>query len=412
MPKPEPFPVRDRDVSHVVIEIFGGDNNLSPYVLEDLQEMAAGNTGSFATLALADYEDAPAQVIELSPKTGHRVIGSLGEVDTGDPETLADFISRALASYPATTHKALGFWDHGSGVFDEHDPHEVLLDRGLRSVSRRSRSRSRPARRLFVSRAKLAAQPRLRAMLHDDTNGGVLTNYEAHGVLKAAFARSGQQGKLDIIFSDTCLNGMIEVAEQFKEFAEVVVGSEELEPGDGWDYKELFQSMSAKPPQNGVEWGRQTVEAFERGYQHRPDQHPCTLGAFRSVNAIPTAFSKLIPALSLAGKKGFAWVQEARAYTQAFARRDTYDVKDFAAQLREIADSAEAKAACDSIVTAFDAARVHSTALGDTVPNAHGLAFWLPSNRYAFREVAGTYGKLAFDQATGWTAYLGKQFGA
>lgn len=411
MAKPDPFPVRDRDVSHVIIEIFGGDNNLSPYVLEDLQEMAAGNTGSFATLALADYEAAPAQVIELSPKTGHRVIGSLGEVDTGDPETLADFISRALVSYPATAHKALGFWDHGSGVFDENDPHEVLLDRGLRSVSRRSRSRSRPARRLFVSHAKLAAQPRLRAMLHDDTNGGVLTNYEAHGVLKAAFHRCQQPGRLDIIFSDTCLNGMIEVLEQFQEFAEVVVGSEELEPGDGWDYKQLFKRMSAQPPQGGVEWGRQMVEAFDGGYRHRPDQHPCTLGAFRSANGLAAAFSKLIQALSPAGKKGFAWVQEARAYTQAFARRDTYDVKDFATRLREIADSAEAKAACAGIVTAFDAGRVDSTALGDTVPNAHGLAFWLPSNRYAFRELSGTYGKLAFDQATAWTAYLGKQFG-
>ena len=64
-------------------------------------------------------------------------------------------------------------------------------------------------------------------MLHDDTNGGVLTNYEAHGVLKAAFSRAGMEGKkVDLIFSDTCLNGMIEVLEQFKEFAEVVVGSE------------------------------------------------------------------------------------------------------------------------------------------------------------------------------------------
>ncbi|HLA79008.1 MAG TPA: clostripain-related cysteine peptidase [Vicinamibacteria bacterium] len=411
MPKPEPFPVRDRDVSHVVIEIFGGDNNLSPYVLEDLQEMGAGNTGNFATLALADYEDAPAQVIELSPKTGHRVIGSLGEVDTGDPETLADFISRALVTYPEAAHKALGFWDHGTGVFGEHDPHEVLLDRGLRSVSRRSRSRSRPARRLFVSRAKLAAQPRLRAMLHDDTSGGVLTNYEAYGVLKAAFARSQQQAKLDIIFSDTCLNGMIEVAEQFKEFAQVVVGSEDLEPGDGWDYKELFQAMSAKPPKDGVEWGRQAVEAFERGYQHRADQHPCTLGAFRSTNGIPEAFSKLIRILLPAGKKGFAWIQEARAYTQAFARRDTYDIRDFATQLHEVAEAADAKAACDGVVAAFDAACVHSTALGDTVSNAHGLAFWLPSNRHTFREVAGTYSKLAFDQAAAWTAYLGKQFG-
>jgi hypothetical protein len=53
--------------------------------------------------------------------------------------------------------------------------------------------------------------------------------------------------KVDLIFSDTCLNGMIEVLEQFKEFAEVVVGSEDLEPGGGWEYHEWFGLMSDSP---------------------------------------------------------------------------------------------------------------------------------------------------------------------
>jgi hypothetical protein len=405
MPNVDPFPVRDREVTHVVIELFGGDNNLSSYVLEDLQEMAAGNSGRFATLGLADFENEGGQVVELSPEAGHRVIASLGEVDTGDPETLASFIARALVSYPATTRKALGFWDHGTGVFNEDDPNELLLERGLRRVSRSSRSRSRPARNLFIPRAKLAAHPRLRAMLHDDTNGGVLTNYEAYGVVKTAFQRAGVQ-QVDMIFSDTCLNGMIEVLDQFQEFTQVVVGSEDLEPGDGWDYQQLFRLMSEHPPADGLEWGKQAVQAFEEGYRNRPGQHPCTLGAFRSQQRVTAAFTGLVDALKPEKKTGFGWVQEARTYAQAFARHDTYDIKDFAGRLRGAAGSEPVRRACDAVAAAFDEARVHAVALGEDVQQSHGLAFWLPSNARAFREVAPTYAKLRFDQATGWTGYL------
>ena len=53
----QPYAVSDTNVTHVVIELFGGDNNLSQFVLEDLQEMAAGNSGRFAVIALADFAD-------------------------------------------------------------------------------------------------------------------------------------------------------------------------------------------------------------------------------------------------------------------------------------------------------------------------------------------------------------------
>jgi hypothetical protein len=414
MKKPSPFPIDLSGITHVVIELFGGDNNLSSYVLEDLQEMAAGNAGPFAVIALTDFEDEEATVTSLLPGRGIQTVESLGEIDTGDPETLAGFLARALVTAEGVPHKALGFWDHGSGVFDEHDQQEVYLPRRLRLLPRHLRSRSIPARRLFVSPSRFAAHPRLRAMLHDDTNGGVLTNYEAHGVLKAAFARAGQDGsKIDLIFSDTCLNGMIEVAEQFREFAHVVVGSEDLEPGDGWEYQEWFRRMSDAPPADGAAWGRQAVEAFEAGYADRPGEHPCTLGAFRTDGTLTGAMKSLIEALGQHGRQGMTWVKLAIADTQSFARHDTYDIRHFAERLKETAGADEIGAACDEVRSAFDAACIHAIALGSAVRSSHGLAFWYPTSGYGYEDVVETYRQLAFDRTTGWSAYLDRhRFGA
>ena len=405
---PVPFAVRDRDVTHAVIELFGGDNNLSPFVLEDLGEMAAGMRGRFAALGLADFAGSGASVIEVTGQ-GSQVLESLGEIDTGDPETLAAFLARALVSYAPATRKAIGFWDHGTGVFDEHDPTETILERGVHDVPRARRSRSLPARKLFVGRAASPAHPRARAMLHDTTNGGVLTNREARGVLTAAFARSGA-ARVDLLFSDTCLNGMIEVLQELRDFAEVVVGSEDLEPGDGWDYFEWFSRMSDAPPQDGLAWGGQAVRAFAAGYQSRPDAFPCTLGAFRSDQDVTTAFTALVERCDTLGAAGFDALRAARDASQAFANHDTYDLRDFATRLRAASADGPLRAACDDLITAFDASRVDWVALGDQVRNSHGLAFWFPNNRYAFDQVAPTYRELQFHRASGWADYLKNQF--
>lgn len=410
MDQPQRFDVETSNVSHAVIEIFGGDNNLTEFVLEDLQEMAAGMQGAFSVLGLADFADRGATVVEISPSLGSRVLESWGEIDTGDPHVLVDFLSRALVTYPAPIHKAIGFWDHGSGVFDEYDPDETILERVLRATPRHRRSRSLPARRLFIDRGMLAANPRLRAMLHDDTNGGVLTNREAYGVLKAAFSRSQYAAPVDLIFSDTCLNGMVEVLDQFKEFATVVIGSEDLEPGDGWEYYEWFRLMSAQPPHDAETWAQQAIQAFEQGYRTQFNAHPCTLGAFRTAHTLAQDFQRLIETCDNHGRTGFAWLRDARDHAQAFANRDTYDLRDFATKLQEIAGDAAVKAACVQIIEAFDQARVSAVALGAEVVDSHGLAFWFPNNRYAFQQVATTYRELAFHRTTGWADYLHNQF--
>lgn len=412
MSEAKPFPVAVPDVSHVIIEIFGGDNNLNDYVNEDMAEMLAGARGNFAMLGLADYARNKAVVLELSPRIngGRRVVEEWGEIDTGDPETLAAFIARALATYGSGVRKAIGFWDHGSGMFDEGDPNETVLERRAMRTPRHLRTRSFRERRLFLSRYRNSMDPGARAMLHDDTNAGVLTNLEATGVLKAAFGRAGQQDKVDMIFSDTCLNGMIEVLEQLKDFAHCVVGSEELEPGDGWEYQEWLSLMSDQPPADPDQWARQAVEAFGRGYDGRTNEYPCTLAAFRSAHGVTDAFAGLVAAVRPLGEAGFDLMMRARMRTQSFASNyDSFDLRHFADRLSAVATDQGVLDACERLRGALAEARVHAVALGPTVTNAHGLAFWFPGSTATYQRDIVTYRRLLFAERTGWADYLEAQ---
>lgn len=114
MSKPKPFAIQDPDVTHVVIELFGGDNNLSRFVLEDLQEMAAGNRGAFATLALTDVANGGGQVVEFSPRTGHRVVeeGREGFSCTRRCHRRGRHCARAQVRRIVTSAFAIGWCSH------------------------------------------------------------------------------------------------------------------------------------------------------------------------------------------------------------------------------------------------------------------------------------------------------------
>lgn len=408
----KPFNSRVKDPDFLIIELFGGDNNLSHFVYEDMQEMATGITGNIAVIGIADMAKKPGVVVEIGPGTGIQTLEQLGEIDTGDPEVLKSFIVRALATYPRA-RKALGFWDHGTGVFDETDATEKLVSRSVHSVRRDDRSRSFAARRLFFAKSKLKDDPHTRGMLHDDTNGGVLTNLEASHMLAAAFKAAGQREPIDLIFSDTCLNGMVEVLEQLSPFAKCIVGSPELEPGDGWDYNRWMTLMSKSPPATAYDWGRTAVQAFNDGYAPLPSKYPCTLAAFKAENDITSAFAQLLNS-ARGGGRGYDmmfFLDHARAKSQGFAKRDTYDLRNFASRVEAIAadNNRELAMAAHDLMAAIDAANVHSCSLGDTVADSHGLAFWFPSSHSAMRRDVTTYERLDFAKRTGWSDFL-KEF--
>jgi hypothetical protein len=410
----EPFkPIETRmpGAELVIIEMFGGDNNLSAFVHQDLEEMAAGIAGSnIAVVGLCDLANKPGVIVEVTPENGIQVLEQLGEIDTGDPRVLHNFLVRALMSYP-NARKAIGFWDHGSGVFDETDASEIVMARVARSVTRENRSRSFPARRLFFSKERIEDDIETRGMLHDDTNGGVLTNLEAGAMLGAAFKDAGVNGPIDLIFSDTCLNGMIEVLDELGPYAKCIVGSSDLEPGDGWDYKLWLSKVAQSKPATADDWGRTAVDAFQEGYQPYPKKYPCTLGAFKTDHQITKAFAAMLQLVSQDAnpREAFAYLDYARSQAQVFARRDTYDLRNFAAILKAASEQGGKQplaGAADAIIQAYDAARVTSCCLGDIVKDSSGLSFYFPGSKQQMRRDIKTYERLSFAKSTGWAEYL------
>lgn len=403
----KPYAVANKAPAFAVIELFGGDNNLSDYVEEDMNEMVLGATGDIVVIGLADVFNGPAKVVEISGRSGIRVLEELGEIDTGDPDVLAHVIARALVTYSGRTRLAIGFWDHGSGVFDETDRSPLQRVFPGSRLPRWRVSRSRPARRLFFADKDLMTNVELRAMLHDDQSGGLLTNREAGLMLKQAFDSAGRSRPVDLIFSDTCLNGMVEVAAELHPFAEFIVGSEDLEPGDGWDYYEWMSRVSRRPPPNAETWAVQAVDAMNAGYVSKPEAHPVTLSAVRSGNGVADAFKALIQVADTHGRDGFRFLDWARSQSQQFASGyDSYDLLDFVGFLTTARDIEPVAEAAERLASATRAAIVRSIALGPTVERATGLAFWFPGSRGSFLKDRATYATLAFDIATGWSVYL------
>lgn len=400
----KPYDVRLKTAKYAIIELMGGDNNLSDFVEEDMSEMAAGIGSDTAVVTLSDVFNGGARVTEISLEHGAHVLEDLGEIDTGDPAVLARVVARALKTY--TGKIAIGFWDHGTGVFDDYDRGRGLRGRGLR-LPRNRRPRSRPARHLLWPRTRVIASARLRAMLHDDQSGGLLTNIEARKMLTSAFKQAGRVKPVELLFSDTCLNGMAEVAEELGSFAQCIVGSETLEPGDGWDYEEWLGAMRKSPPKTAAAWAQQAVTAMKVSYAPRTEEHPVTLAAISSSNTIATKFKALVA--TIASEDAFAALDLARARTQQFDYpSDTFDMVDFTAKIAAGKSKPPVKAAAAALGAAVKKAVIANTALGSDVANAHGLAFWFPSSQSSLNRDIEAYEGLAWEKKTGWAKLLKK----
>ena len=180
---------------------MNADNNLEQAGLTDINEMEqAASSDQVNIIAQIDRAGDTARRLLIRPDNDADTISSelvaeLGEVNMGDPLALADFIAWGAANYPANRY-ALIMWDHGAGW------------NGI----------------AFDSDTADFGEP-------DFLSLGDLT-----GALTQALPQTDVD-KLDLIGFDACLMGQFDVFQTLAPFADFAVGSEELTPGQGWDYR-------------------------------------------------------------------------------------------------------------------------------------------------------------------------------
>lgn len=354
-----------------VMIYMAADNDLESFALSDLNELEAAYTARFGEydynfVVMADrspgYSTASgnwtdtrigaikydASTVVVSP------LNPVGELNTGDPGTLAKFVSWATgegwADYVATSgswgaagqyaadNYGLVIWNHGSG---------------------------------------------LDGIAWDYTSNDHLTMPE----LSTAIDNSGVH--FDFIGFDACLMSMAEIVYDLSDNADFIIGSQDLEPGNGWAYDDWLRSIDnqlAASPNAGVtaaDMSSGIVNTFAAEY---PTMKGIALSAVESaemptlINALSAFTSKVVgpTGSALASSNDIQIMTTAAQFALEFGsgKDEFIDLGQFMTQVAAKASDTGIRTAAREVSLALDDAILWEAG---TVGGATGLSIYLPA---------------------------------
>jgi len=392
---------------------LAGDNNLESYGAKDLLEMK--HAGSSKEMAIvAQYDRMSDQVTRRYSLTSGEdlqrdCVAELPETNTGDPQTLLDFIIWATGTYPAQ-HYALVLWNHGSGWKDE-DIYQAAQRQGMeQNIPRgnlRGLSSGKTSRALFQSTLdQMVIESDQRAILFDDSSADFLDNQEMGQLLQQALAYTKQP--IDLLGFDACLMNMLEVNFQVRDTCRVVVGSQEVEPGDGWPYDLILGRLAAEPEMSAEAFGRTIVESYLDFYKMQHPSLAVTQSAVSTQHLVPLSqvVDNLAQALlgSIQDKRTQMVVSWAQKFAQFFSDPEYYDLTHLCMVLADEDRGGAVGRAAEAVIRTLngaDSPLLASGKNGAAVQDAYGLSIYLPG-----RNLSPLYERLDFAQQNSWNNFL------
>jgi hypothetical protein len=378
------FPPIDKTAEWTVMVYLDGDNNLESYGIQDINEMeTVGSTTDVNIVVQIDripysvlagnhqeYADDTSNgnwtttrryyiTKDLNPdKINSPLIGDLGELNMGDPQTLVDFANWAAINYPAKKY-LLVIWNHGGG---------------FRSLN-------------------LAKD-----IAWDDTNGGdKITMPELEYALSMISAQIGEN--IDIVGMDACFMAMTEVAYQIKDYADLLVSSEESEPNDGWPYDTILSQLNSNPSLTSTQLATNIVDDYIFAYPTTyVTQSAIDLSYMDTLAGQLSNLALAIMSDSLTSKSKYIL---ASVSSQHYSDFDFIDLYDFCNQILIYSNSFEVKNIVLSIQQTLDLAVINSDYNGTKVSGSRGLSIYFPYYYYSTY-----YNYTNYSQDTWWDEML------
>jgi hypothetical protein len=406
-----------------IMVYLAGDNDLDSAGAVDLGEMKQVGSGAGINI-VAQFDRAGAKVqtkryfLRKGTTLAKDAVATLGETNMGDPNVLQDFLSWGAKNYPAE-HYMVVIWNHGAGWDDENIYRSVK--RGLkRNVSYKKSSvgetvrgaagavpiahvramSKRPFKRaLFSTTIQQAVQKR--AIAFDDQAEDFLDNIELKRVLTAVKKSFG--GKIDVLGMDACLMNMVEVAYQVRNTAQVLVGSQEVEPADGWPYTTVLRELAKNPAMTPAQVGKVIVDRYLASYKPNEGVTQSALDLSASTK-LEGAIDKLAATLlkELPTEATEVAVMRARRAARDYETRDYIDLVHFCQLLRKFSGSAAVQAACSGVEqTAAQSFVLASGFKGTGVTNSNGVSVYFPEET-----ISPLYAKLDFAKNNKWNEFL------
>ena len=250
-------------------------------------------------------------------------------MNTGDPNTLTDFINWSATNYPAENN-ALVIWDHGGGY---------------------------------------------NGAAWDDTNGGDnLTLSEVTSAIDNSIIE-----RFGVVGYDACLMAMVEAVYPVANYTDYFVASSELEPGAGWEYTGLMNSLFANPQMSAQSLGSTMVEDYTNQFSANSySEH--TLSSINT-DHVETLFDSLnefsttvIDTASTADWDAIIAAHDATT-TYGYASHNYSDLGDFMSTVRDGSVNQSINSAASNVMTAYELAVDTSQS---NMTDASGLSMYFP----------------------------------
>jgi hypothetical protein len=223
-----------------------------------------------------------------------------------------------------------------------------------------------------------------RAILFDDSAADFLDNMEMKRALQ--LAAPAFNGRLDLLGFDACLMSMLEVHYQLRDTCNVLVGSQEVEPGDGWPYDDILTRLAADPTVTPEALAQAIVQAYVGWYETNYPRLAVTQSAISLSNIEPVAVAMtgLADVLqeSLTTTETLGLLFKALRSAQSFTDRDYVDLAHFCELLAESDKNGAIGAAARTVsgLLAGESSPVIAEAHhGTMVQQATGLSIYLPT---------------------------------
>ncbi len=378
------FPPIDETAEWTVMVYLDADNNLESVGIDDINEMEM--VGSTSEVNIVVQVDRVPYSVLASSNQGYAddtsngnwtttrryyvtqdfnpvLINStlkidLGELNMGDPQTLVDFANWAANNYPAKKY-LLVIWNHGGG---------------FRSLN-------------------LAKD-----IAWDDTNGGdKITMPELEDALSMISAQIGKN--IDIVGMDACLMAMTEVAYQIKDYADILVTSEESEPEGGWPYDTILSQLVSNSLMSPKELATDIVDKYIYSYPFsNVTQSAIDLSYIDSLASQLSNLALAIMSDSLTPKSKYIL---ASVSSQHYGDYDFIDLYDFCNKILIYSNSLEVKNIVLSIQQTLNSAVIKSGYSVVGVNRSRGLSIYFPYYYYD-----NYYNYTNFAQDTSWNEML------
>lgn len=396
---------------------LAADNNLYQFGLEDVNEMEQGLGQNPAVAEQVDiivlFDGTPkgdSKILRIKPDPGplntkiiSEVIDDKGfvipaskEIDSGDVTTAAKFVDFATKNFPAqkTWH---AIWNHGSGVF-----------RG--GLNHRSANSLGPVGSFFdtiVGGGETGQKVRgnTSKVFASDDSGSEMHLKDVQTFMAPAKRNLGRN--VDIVGFDACLMQHVETAYQYTGLANILVASEELEPGAGWDYNGFVGALAKNPDMNPPQLAKAMVDTFVKFYQATGDD--ATLSAVdinQVANTLVPALNEYAQALQSSLPAAKPAINAARQQMQVFYNRDAGDLGDFVKKYSAAVRDPRAGAAGQKLQAAMQASLVAEGHTGPGVQGATGIQVYFPSATMNYNRRYDDANFMRFAETKGWGNFL------